>query len=330
MSRLYKEFKTSEEEANWFLKVNDLIYGPITLSTLCDWAAQGRITAENQVSSNRKDWVAAETVPDLKMEWTVELKDGKTYGPFPLLSAPNLVSRGILETSAILSNRTTGKKLSVESLLKPKGQRRPPRQEPLRPKPQDAEQPPKAGSIHAARPSRTEKTEIPKESDLSQLVSELSGDAQARSRALQAIKEQLEKQKAEYQTLKKESREKEDRLNKRIEQLQKEGVAPTTETPRVGAEEGIQDSQDIKWYEIKTDKAETPKELRVQISCLEQSAQESTENIKKLTSDLDREKKKYTATIQRDALKEDELSQLSARLSEDISKKARATNWSAF
>jgi len=52
------------------------------------------------------------------MEWTVELKNGIKYGPFNLLAAPALVRRGIIDANATLFNKSTGKELSVRSLLK--------------------------------------------------------------------------------------------------------------------------------------------------------------------------------------------------------------------
>ena len=65
MSKIYEGFKSPEEtSAAWYLKIhNDLIYGPITLPALCDWAAEGGITPGNQVSRDRASWVPADTIP---------------------------------------------------------------------------------------------------------------------------------------------------------------------------------------------------------------------------------------------------------------------------
>ena len=96
MSKLYDGFRSAEDaSAKWYLKISeDMVYGPIPLATLCDWAAQGRVAAGNLVSQDEVAWVAAESVPDLKMDWLVELKNGDKYGPLNLLAAPHLVIRG--------------------------------------------------------------------------------------------------------------------------------------------------------------------------------------------------------------------------------------------
>ncbi|MFC1463040.1 hypothetical protein ACFLQU_05490, partial [Verrucomicrobiota bacterium] len=105
----------------WFLRLSeDMTYGPIPFSTLVDWTADGRILAENMVSRDSKEWVPAESVPDLKMEWTTELKNGSIYGPFSLLAAPQLVKRGIVSEGAILSSKITGKTIPINALLRTK------------------------------------------------------------------------------------------------------------------------------------------------------------------------------------------------------------------
>src|SRR3989339_388928 len=109
MSKLYDGFRSSEEAVTkWYLKINeDMVYGPIPLATLCDWAAQGRVAAGNLVSQDEKIWIPAETVLDLKMDWLVELKNGEKYGPFNLLAAPYLVNRGIIKANDTLQNKTS-------------------------------------------------------------------------------------------------------------------------------------------------------------------------------------------------------------------------------
>ncbi|MBN2302339.1 MAG: hypothetical protein JXN60_07490, partial [Lentisphaerae bacterium] len=109
--------------SEWYLRIDGgLTYGPIPLQTLSDWAAQGRVAAGNEVSNDKETWISAEKVPDLKMDWIVELKNGDQYGPFSLLAAPYLINRGVIDVDAMLHNLNTGKTLSAQALLKSKGQ----------------------------------------------------------------------------------------------------------------------------------------------------------------------------------------------------------------
>lgn len=103
----------------WYLKSSDgKIYGPVQISVLAEWAAQGRIVPGNQVSEDRQGWVPAESLPELKMDWVAELADGSVYGPFHLLATPYLHQSGAIPLQARIINRTTGKSLSVRELLK--------------------------------------------------------------------------------------------------------------------------------------------------------------------------------------------------------------------
>ena len=67
----------------WFLRTGeDTVYGELTLPDLAEWAESGRVLPEHEVSRNGEDWVKADTVPDLKMDWFVDLKNGQQHGPF--------------------------------------------------------------------------------------------------------------------------------------------------------------------------------------------------------------------------------------------------------
>jgi len=108
-----------EEKATWFLRTGgNAVYGPLTLTTLKNWAADGRIGPGNEVSQDKDSWVAAETLEALQMNWHVLLKSGSEYGPFNLLAAPKLVRNGIIDPDTLMENRATGKWLSVESIIK--------------------------------------------------------------------------------------------------------------------------------------------------------------------------------------------------------------------
>ena len=103
----------------WFLRTaGDTVYGSISLATLCDWAERGRLRPDNEISRNARDWVPAESIPDLKMDWLVAHKSGDMYGPFNLLSVPDLLRRGLVDQDAVLRNRITGREVPVSSLVR--------------------------------------------------------------------------------------------------------------------------------------------------------------------------------------------------------------------
>jgi len=104
---------------SWFLKIADgSSYGPVGMSTLCEWSAQSRIVPGNKISNDGRRWVPAETVRELKMEWVAELPNGDKYGPFNVLAVPHLFQSGTLPPEAKLTSRVSGKTVLVYELVK--------------------------------------------------------------------------------------------------------------------------------------------------------------------------------------------------------------------
>lgn len=96
----------------WFLKTGDgSVFGPVEMAELHAWAEDGRIVPGCLVSTDGRKWIAAESLPDLRMDWTVELPDASTYGPLNLHALADLFKDGSIRAEArvinILSNETS-------------------------------------------------------------------------------------------------------------------------------------------------------------------------------------------------------------------------------
>ncbi len=117
-----KEQQAQEHElgvATWYLQIdNDNTYGPVPLSTLIEWAEAGRVKPGNMLSPDRNNWVPAESITELKMDWLTAPKSGEPYGPFNLLATPALLGTGRIKATDILRNRNTGKKTPVKNITK--------------------------------------------------------------------------------------------------------------------------------------------------------------------------------------------------------------------
>ena len=67
----------------WFVRTEDgNVYGPADVSTLVEWAKEGRVEPSCFLSRDRISWTPAQLVPELEMEWLVETEPGRVYGPF--------------------------------------------------------------------------------------------------------------------------------------------------------------------------------------------------------------------------------------------------------
>jgi hypothetical protein len=103
----------------WSIRTGpDNVRSDLALRTLAEWAEQGRLSADSEVSHNGQDWVRAEAVPELKMEWLVTLNWGEKRGPLNLLAIPNLFREGVLSMDSVLENKVTGRKITASTILK--------------------------------------------------------------------------------------------------------------------------------------------------------------------------------------------------------------------
>ncbi|MBT7702428.1 MAG: hypothetical protein HN700_19230, partial [Verrucomicrobia bacterium] len=119
MSKILDQLKSAgDSKGRCYVRVTpDMTHGPVAMTTVCQWAAEGRVTAQSEVSFNRKRWVRAATIPELGFEWEA-LSDGNVQGvPFHLKTLPRLVDRGDVPADAQLRHLLTGETLDVPQAL---------------------------------------------------------------------------------------------------------------------------------------------------------------------------------------------------------------------
>lgn len=90
----------------WYLKKSSGdVYGPVDLPTLQLWATDGRVAADDQASEDRQRWKPAPDIPELGMDWRVQLPDGSSYGPVHPLALRDLIQDGSIARDARLTHR---------------------------------------------------------------------------------------------------------------------------------------------------------------------------------------------------------------------------------
>lgn len=80
--------KTSPSDAcqHYFRTPDATIYGPVDMATLCLWAADARVIPGCELSADRNNWFPVESLPELRLNWSVYFDDNTTYGPLNLLA----------------------------------------------------------------------------------------------------------------------------------------------------------------------------------------------------------------------------------------------------
>jgi len=71
------------ENDPWHLKKHDNgeVFGPVPFGRIVEWAGTAQIAPQDVVSSDGEHWTKAPMVPELKMDWLVQLDDDHFYGP---------------------------------------------------------------------------------------------------------------------------------------------------------------------------------------------------------------------------------------------------------
>lgn len=103
---------------NWYLRKKDgEIYGPVDLQTLQLWATDSRIAPEDEASKDREHWGPASDIPELGMDWVVELRDGVLFGPTHLLAVKDLVQEGSVSRRGKITNVRSKETTVVSEVL---------------------------------------------------------------------------------------------------------------------------------------------------------------------------------------------------------------------
>lgn len=104
----------------WRVKLsNGAVYGPINLGELRSWAEECRLAPGDQVSSDTVHWVNAESLPELAMQWMVEMTSGEIFGPVHLHAVVDLFLARLVNPNSRLTNSVTGEVSTVADLVLP-------------------------------------------------------------------------------------------------------------------------------------------------------------------------------------------------------------------
>ncbi|MBN1269628.1 MAG: DUF4339 domain-containing protein [Kiritimatiellae bacterium] len=103
----------------WYLKKSDgSVFGPVDTPDLKEWAADGRVAPDDQVSPDQKKWQAAPSLDELGMCWNITVEGDESFGPLHILALCDLVEQGSVARDAQITNTKTGETFAAgEALL---------------------------------------------------------------------------------------------------------------------------------------------------------------------------------------------------------------------
>lgn len=87
---------------DWFVMMNNgTIFGPINTIGLLHWAEEGRVMPDDEVSTDRTNWIRACELEELGMDTMLELPDGTFKGPYNPKAIDGLAREGTIPMRAV-------------------------------------------------------------------------------------------------------------------------------------------------------------------------------------------------------------------------------------
>jgi hypothetical protein len=73
----------AENPENWYLKKHEdgEVFGPVRFDQIVDWARTAQVNPQDLISNDRVVWTRPPMIPELQMDWLVELGENLLYGP---------------------------------------------------------------------------------------------------------------------------------------------------------------------------------------------------------------------------------------------------------
>ena len=102
---------------NWYLRKHNQgeIFGPIRFEQLAAWAQTAQINPQDMVSNDREVWTKAPMIPDLGMDWMLEVTDNLIYGPTTAGALLEFVRLGEINRDSTIINACTGESMTLRS-----------------------------------------------------------------------------------------------------------------------------------------------------------------------------------------------------------------------
>jgi hypothetical protein len=103
---------------SWYLlKAEDgTIFGPVPFEQLTAWSASAQISPLDKISSDQVTWLKSPMLPELHMDWLVELSPEQLYGPTTVGAVQEFLNLGEITAETTLINARDGTTATVRDV----------------------------------------------------------------------------------------------------------------------------------------------------------------------------------------------------------------------
>src|SRR5919201_852869 len=102
----------------WFLRKHEdgSIFGPISFAQLSEWASTAQIAPHDAISTDQVTWIKAPMLPQLGMDWLVELTSELYYGPTTLGAIQEFIRLGEIDAQTYIINACDGTRQEIQEI----------------------------------------------------------------------------------------------------------------------------------------------------------------------------------------------------------------------
>ncbi len=97
-------------DPTWYLLKHEdaSIFGPIPFALLSEWAKAAQISPLDKISTDGTSWMRAPMLPELRMDWLVQINAQQCYGPTTLEAVREFLEQGEIAIDTELINACDG------------------------------------------------------------------------------------------------------------------------------------------------------------------------------------------------------------------------------
>ena len=103
----------------WFLRKHEdgSIFGPLSFVQLAQWAASAQVAPHDVISSDQANWIKAPMLPELAMDWIVELTSERLYGPTTLGAIRDFLQLGEITEDNFVINACDATRQQIRDIM---------------------------------------------------------------------------------------------------------------------------------------------------------------------------------------------------------------------
>jgi len=102
----------------WFLRKHEdgTIFGPLSFERLTRWASNAQLAPHDTVSTDQQTWIKAPMLPELGMDWLVEITSEHYYGPTTLGAIQEFIRLGEINEETFVVNSCDGTRRQISEI----------------------------------------------------------------------------------------------------------------------------------------------------------------------------------------------------------------------